>query len=57
MASSAGNTVIGRIVVLYTFKEGWIAVFIIGMVLMGLLSIYQKLDKKRFQLLYRGRNV
>lgn len=52
MATSVGNTVVGKIVVLYTFKEGWIFVFGIGTVLMILFSIYQKFDKKQFALLY-----
>lgn len=53
MASSAGNTIIGKVVVLYTFKQGWIVVFGIGMALMILLGGYQKADKKRFELLYK----
>lgn len=53
MASSVGNTVVGKIVVLYTFKEGWIFVFGIGVVLMVLLSFYRNMDKKRFTLLYK----
>ena len=53
MASSVGNTVVGKIVVLYTFKEGWIFVFGIGVVLMILLAFYRNMDKKRFTLLYK----
>ena len=53
MASSAGNTVVGKIVVLYSFKEGWIFVFGIGVVLMIMLTFYRKMDKKRFTLLYK----
>lgn len=54
MASTMGNTIVGKIVVLYTFKEGWMAVFAIGMVLMILLVIYKGLDRRRFRLLYKG---
>lgn len=53
MASSLGNTVVGKIVVLYSFKEGWIFVFGIGVVLMILLAFYRNMDKKRFALLYK----
>ena len=53
MASSLGNTVVGKIVVLYSFKEGWVFILVLGIVLMAILSIYQKMDKKRFELLYR----
>lgn len=53
MASSLGNTIVGKIVVLYTFKEGWILVFTIGMVLMILLVVYRRWDMKRFELLYK----
>lgn len=54
-SSSVGNTLIGRIVVLFTFKEGWIAVGILGMVSMILLNIYRGLDRKYFKLLYEGK--
>lgn len=53
MSSSLGNTVVGKIVVLYTFKEGWLFIAVIGTVLMGMLGIYRRLDKKRFELLYK----
>lgn len=53
MSSSFGNTIVGKIVVLYSFKEGWYVVAVIGTVLMIILSVYQRLDKKRFQLLYK----
>lgn len=53
MASSVGNTVVGKIVVLYSFKEGWIFVFGIGVVLMIMLTFYRTMDKKRFTLLYK----
>lgn len=53
MSSSLGNTVVGKIVVLYSFKEGWIFVLAIGAALMLILSVYRKMDKKRFVLLYK----
>lgn len=52
ISSSVGNTVVGKIVVLYSFKEGWIFVFGIGFILIILLMFYRKIDKKRFALLY-----
>lgn len=52
LSSSLGSAVIGRIVVLYTFREGWIFVAVIGVVLMLLLQVYRKKDEKRFCLLY-----
>lgn len=52
MSSTLGNTIVGKIVVLYTFKEGWYVVAVFGSILMILLTIYQRMDKKRFQLLY-----
>ena len=55
MASSAGNTVVGKIVVLYSFREGWIFAAVIGIVLMGMLGVYRGADKKRFKLLYEKR--
>lgn len=53
MSSTLGNTIVGKIVVLYTFKEGWYVVAVFGSILMILLTIYQRMDKKRFQLLYK----
>lgn len=53
--SSLGNTVVGKIVVLYTFRQGWYLVFAAGMALMGLMAVYRRLDRKRFQLLYEKR--
>lgn len=50
--SSLGNTVVGKIVVLYTFRQGWYLVFAVGMALMGLMTVYRGLDRKRFRLLY-----
>ena len=53
--SSVGNTVIGKIVVLYSFRQGWIAVGVIGSGLLMLLVVYRRLDRKRFELLYKER--
>lgn len=54
-SSYIGNAFVGKIVVLYTFKEGWIVVFAVGMVLMLFLAVYRGLDRKRFALLYEER--
>ena len=51
-SSSVGNTFVGKIVVLYTFKTGWIAVGVLGMVSLVLLMAYRRLDKIHFKLLY-----
>lgn len=53
--SSLGNTVIGKIVVLYSFRQGWIAVGVLGAGILILLAIYRGLDRKRFALLYEER--
>lgn len=53
--SSLGNTVIGKIVVLYSFRQGWIAVGVIGAGILILLAIYRGMDRKRFALLYEER--
>lgn len=50
--SSLGSTVVGKIVVLYTFREGWVFVAAIGFVLMVLLQLYRGMDTRRFRLLY-----
>jgi len=52
LSSSLGSAAVGRIVVLYTFREGWIFVAVIGIILMLLLQFYRKKDEKRFCLLY-----
>lgn len=52
LASSLGSAVIGRIVVFFSFREGWIFVGVIGIILLVLLQIYRVLDAKRFHLLY-----
>ena len=51
--SSLGDTVIGKIVVLYSFRQGWIAVGVIGAGILILLAIYRGMDRKRFAFLYR----
>ena len=51
-SSSIGNTFVGKIVVLYTFKAGWIFIGCLGLVSLTLLTIYKSLDKKHFKLLY-----
>lgn len=52
LSSSLGSAVVGRIVVFYSFREGWIFVAAIGAILMVLLHFYRKMDAKRFCLLY-----
>ena len=51
-SSSVGNTFIGKIVVLYTFKAGWIAIFVMGLVSLTILAIYKGMDRRFFKLLY-----
>ena len=53
VSSTAGNTIIGKVVVMYTFREAWILVFGIGIVLEVMLVLYRKQDKKKFALLYK----
>ena len=53
VSSSAGNTIIGKVVLMYTFREAWILVFGIGIVLEIMLVLYRKQDKKKFELLYK----
>lgn len=52
MVSSLGNTVVGKVLVMYSFKEAWWLVFAVGMVLVGVLVGYCRMDRKRFELLY-----
>ncbi|MBR2895297.1 MAG: MFS transporter, partial [Oscillospiraceae bacterium] len=52
-SSSLGNTLVGKIVVLYTFRAGWIFVAVTGTMLLTLLFFYQRLDRKRFHMLYK----
>ena len=52
--SSFGNTLVGKIIVMYTFREGWIFVFIVGSLLLVAFSLYRGMDKKRFELLYHN---
>lgn len=52
LSSSLGSAVVGKIVVFYTFRQGWIFVAAIGALLMVLLMFYHRMDKKRFCLLY-----
>ncbi len=54
VTSSMGNTVVGKVLLLYSFKEAWALVFVVGMLLVGVMKIYQKMDQKRFELLYRA---
>ncbi len=51
-SSKLGNMVVGKIIVMYTFREGWILVAAIAAVLIMGLGFLSKQDKKRFGLLY-----
>lgn len=53
MCSSLGNTVVGKIVVLYSIKQGWIFVAGIGIVLVAMMTAHKKADMKQFALLYK----
>lgn len=53
LSSSLGSAVVGKIVVFYTFREGWIFVAAIGLMLMVLLQLYRGMDIRRFRLLYQ----
>ena len=53
-SSKLGNMMVGKIIVMYTFREGWIFVFGIGMLLIMGLGMFAKYDKKRFGLLYKS---
>ena len=52
LSSSLGNTLVGKVVVLYSFRQGWVVVFIIGMALVLFMMLYRKEDKKQFAMLY-----
>ncbi len=52
--SSLGNTLVGKIVVMYTFREGWFFVAIGGIILMALFAAYRGMDRRKFSLLYKG---
>lgn len=53
LSSSLGSAVVGRIVVFYSFREGWLFIAAVGLALLLLLQIYRRLDRKTFRLLYR----
>ncbi len=53
-SSKLGNMMVGKIIVLYTFREAWILVFIVGVLLIMGLGMFSKFDKKRFGLLYES---
>lgn len=52
LSSSLGSAAVGKIVVLYTFRQGWLFVAAIGAVLITMLMVYNRMDRKRFHLLY-----
>jgi MFS-type transporter involved in bile tolerance (Atg22 family) len=51
-SSKFGNMIVGKVIIIYTFREGWIVVLIISILLIMGLGIFSKKDKKRFGLLY-----
>jgi len=53
VSSSLGNTVVGKIVVLYSIKNGWIFVGAVGIVLVIMMTLHKKEDMKQFALLYK----
>ena len=57
MSSSVGNAVVGNVIILYTFRESWILVFGVGIILMGMLFVYQRFDQKYFHLLYDKKDL
>lgn len=52
LSSSLGNTLVGKIVVQFSYREGWILVFVIGTILVLLMNWYRRADRKRFPMLY-----
>ncbi len=54
LSSTVGNTIVGRVIVLYTFREGWILVFGVAVLLIMGLGLFNRLDRKRFGLLYEN---
>ncbi len=50
--ASAGNTIVGKLVILYSLRGGWAFVFGLGVLLLVTLTFYRRADKKRFGLLY-----
>lgn len=54
LSSSLGNTLVGKIVVRCSFREGWMAVCFVGAILMLLMNLYRKADRKKFPLLYKS---
>lgn len=53
-SSKLGNMMVGKIIVLYTFREAWILVLVVSVLLIMGLGIFSKRDKKRFELLYKA---
>lgn len=53
VATSVGNAIMGKAIVMYTFAAGWGVGMVMGVVLMTMLMMYTRLDKKRFSLLYK----
>ena len=51
-SSSLGNMLVGKIVVLYSFRKGWAAIAVIGAILVAGQTLYQRADRREFALLY-----
>jgi len=52
MSTSISNTVVGKIIVLYSIREAWVLVAVIGAILVVLMTMHKKADVKKFALLY-----
>ena len=46
--SSAGNTLVGKVFMAYSFKGAWAFVFMVSVVLTGVMVWYRKMDMKKF---------
>lgn len=53
--SSVGNIIIGKWILLFGFRNAWGVIFVVGILLVGLQTFYQKMDKERFALLYEAK--
>ena len=51
-SSKLGNMMVGKIIVMYTFREGWILVLVVSLLLIMAMGTFSKRDKQRFALLY-----
>lgn len=56
LSSSFGSTIVGKVIVWQSFREGWLVVFVLGTALLAVMCVYRKADRRRFPMLY-GKNV